>query len=145
MRTEQKAAVFPYLTIGFRINNEGQALYVTNSGLGPAIVKSVRVTDSLGTIKGGVLPYIEERLGTEMDSFKGYSTDLLIPGRLISDEQRLRVFRHSNEGKLGRYLSETFHFAFTEANPAVIEIEYESVYGDRWQVRSDEYTPQALE
>lgn len=118
---------------------------MTNSGLGPAIIKSVRVRDSLGTVEGGVLPYIEERLGTKVDSFRGYNTDLLMPGRLIPDEESLRVFRHSNKGKLGNYLSETFHFAFTEAKPAVIEIEYESVYGDRWRVRSDEYTPQALE
>ena len=145
MRTEQKAAVFPYLTIGFRINNEGQALYVTNSGLGPAIIKSVRVTDSLGTVEGGVIPYIEKRLGPRTKDFEDSSMDLLIPGRLIPDEQKLRVFKHSHEGPLGSYLGDTFRFAFSEAGHAVIEIEYESVYGERWLVRSDKYTPQALE
>jgi len=118
---------------------------VTNSGLGPAIVKSVRVTDSLGTVEGGVIPYIEKRLGPRRKDFEDSSMDLLIPGRLISDEQKLRVFKHSHQGPLGDYLGDTFRFAFSGAGHAVIEIEYESVYGDRWRVRSDEYTPQALE
>lgn len=45
MRQQQKASMYPYLTIGKNYNAEGFAIYLRNSGSGLARINSVELTD----------------------------------------------------------------------------------------------------
>lgn len=43
MRTQQKASVWPFVTMGQQYSSEGFALLASNKGIGPAKVESVRI------------------------------------------------------------------------------------------------------
>lgn len=45
MREQQKASLYPYLTIGQSYNDAGYGLYLYNKGIGPASINSFRVFD----------------------------------------------------------------------------------------------------
>ena len=46
MRSQQKASLYPYLTLGQQYDNEGFGLYLANKGIGPARINSFQVFNS---------------------------------------------------------------------------------------------------
>ncbi|MEM7573696.1 MAG: hypothetical protein AAF433_12375 [Bacteroidota bacterium] len=46
MRSQQKASLYPYLTIGQSYNEVGYGLYLHNKGIGPASINSFQVFDN---------------------------------------------------------------------------------------------------
>lgn len=140
MGEAQRASVMPYLEISMSVRGDRQVLRVTNTGIGPAMIREVRILTPDSVFQGG--PFVfSKRLINVSEDFDWYSTDLLIPDRLIIASQSLSAFSHSVEGTRGNWISDTFKFPYNPQGWAVIEISYESIYGDRWTSRSDQLAP----
>jgi hypothetical protein len=162
-RQMQHASVLPYLMISLYSNTQGIHIVLRNTGIGPALVEGARVRykgreiesdpydfyiglrpapAGLGVNKitsGRLIPAGEsiDMLGVDSDGFS-------MPNGNEVDERR-RVFLHD--------LLQTFEIAevprswyagegATNPEKAVIEIDYASVYGDRWRLRSDRFVPE---
>lgn len=135
----------PYVSINLSLGEGEQEIRVENSGLGPALIRSVKVITEQQAFEGDPYYFAKEQLGEQMDSLQKVSTDLLLPGRLIPANSSISAFSHGTKGTYGNYIVETYAFNFIRLGAAVLEVEYESVYGDRWMTRSDESVPVRLD
>lgn len=154
VRREQKASVMPYLKIsfsnGFDGENRYQQLQLTNQGLGPAKVEEIRIITPDTTLTKNPLSYIEDKVNDSI-LYKVIRADLVSPGRLIAAKERVEMLRLKNNNS-ENFLIKTFKFPDLyktflpiELNGNnIIEIEYASIYDDRWVVRSDGDQPKAL-
>lgn len=149
---EQKASVKPYLLIGFSTANQESQIFVGNEGLGPAYIESVSILDGDSVHETDPYRYLSPRL-SEMDTvFTNHLyVDLLFPGRAIPAAERVTMLRHPLNTQYGNLLIKTFAFpdyGFFPVDPshpgAVVRIIYKSIYGDRWEIRSDETVPRDL-
>jgi hypothetical protein len=156
-RETAHASVLPYLMIAVQSNNERAFLLVNNTGIGPAMIEEVRVREPNGDVFTGD-PYdyvISHPLPPEIAA---PDVDRIVPGRLIpagSTVDAVGVYG-DNRGKMLLELMREFElvdvpgswYRDTQLDPdterAVLEIDYKSVYGDRWRVRSDSNVPQPL-
>jgi hypothetical protein len=152
-RQAQSASVLPYLAFAITATNDDAYLTLRNDGVGPARLDAVRVHH-----KGRTTPldpfdfYLANRSGPKPP---GLSVDRVAPGRLLPANSTIRMLGVS--GGTGRIavLGEMITlFALADVPPswldelkahggdkAVIEIDYSSVYGDRWRIRSDQFVP----
>lgn len=151
MREAQKASVMPYLKMGYTFNTEHQSLVLSNNGLGPAKIEALRIVEGDNKSELDPIQYVRKKFN---DQDIGLSNiDLASPGRLIAADERLVMMRVDNSSDQN-YVVKSFQFpkdmiTFVvdttdfEAD-AYIEIEYSSVYGDRWVIKSNEEVPQEL-
>jgi len=150
MREAQKASVMPYLKISYTFNNDYQKLILANDGLGPAKIEGVRIIEGSDVLEVDPLQYIREK-------YRGHdlgisNIDLAAVGRLIAADERLEMIRLDNSKSQNYVINTfifpeemTFMFDSIQLKPkAYLEIEYSSVYGDKWVVRSNEEVPQEL-
>ncbi len=152
MRQEQQAVVMPYLSIAYsQANNSGQEyqqIHVTNQGLGPARIESIRVLENGKVFEGGPFRYFFDK----NDTLDFVRADIIAPGRLIAANDRIVTLTLDNI-KYRNVIVETFVFpdvlqSFIRTNKeptAVLEIVYSSVYGDKWVARSDESIPESID
>ena len=156
MRQAQRASVLPYVMIALHSNVDGVAIVVSNNGVGPALIKDVRVEKSGKTSEGDAYDYYT---ALYPDSGR-LSVDRMMPGRLVPAGASTKVLEVSGDGPtraafLARLLH-TFELAevprswyagvgATEPGKAIILITYESVFGERWRVRSDRAAPERIQ
>ena len=156
MRQAQRASVLPYVMIALHSNDRGVSIVVSNNGIGPALIGDVRIEKSGVATKGDAYDYYT---GLYPDSGR-LSVDRLMTGRLVPAGAAVEVLGVSGDAQqraafLAKVLG-TFDLAevppswytalgATQPNKAVIVITYESVYGERWRVRSDRGVPELLE
>jgi hypothetical protein len=155
MREQAKASVLPYLLIVFDTNNDGTYIALRNAGLGPALIDSIRVVRHGKTFDGD--PYAYYRSIEHDKALRAYR-DRVPPGMLVSAGQTLNMLGSTDPQSMYDELLRTFSFvaigddsdggpADGESPPpdkAVLEIEYSSVYGEHWRVRSDRVVPEPL-
>jgi hypothetical protein len=155
MRQAQRASVLPYVMIALHSNNDGVAIVVSNAGVGPALIKDVQVEKSGQVTKGDAYDYY-----TALYSDSGrLSVDRMMPGRLVPAGSSAKVLEVSGDGPTrAAFLAKLLHtfdlaevprswytgVGATAPGKAVIVITYESVYGERWRVRSDRMVPEAV-
>jgi len=155
MRQQQLASALPYLMIAMHANENGTAVVLSNNGVGPALVRDVRVQQGGRDVPGD--PYdFYTRLHPDSGQI---SVDKIIPGRLIPAGGSVEMLGvPARSARHLRFLGEVLHlFEFaevprswytgagaTERDKAVIVISYESVYGERWRVRSDRMVPERI-
>jgi hypothetical protein len=150
IREQQKASVLPYLLIEFNTTHDGSYIAVRNAGLGPALIERIQVIYENKTFEGDPYAYYNS---LEHDKASGVYRDRVLPGMLISAGQTLNMLGSVDPAAMQAELLRTFSFvavgdesAAADAPPdkAVLEIEYASVYGEHWRVRSDRVIPEAL-
>lgn len=128
VRKQQYMSVFPYLSMGNYHTGSPNYMYVLeNSGIGPALIKDVRVKYKGQTFYGDLPMYLRTKR-PELDSLEfGYSN--LAEGRLLPAEEQVNMIETMNNQAHADKLSEIINDDELE-----VIIEYESIYGERWRL-----------
>jgi len=155
IREQQKASVLPYLMIAFNSSDAGSYIALRNVGLGPAKIEQIRVRHDGKSFEGDPYQYYAKLEGAKVPADRLYR-DRVLPGMLIPSGTTLQMLGSPNSSVMYSELLGTFQFvavqdppssadaSATPANRAVLEIDYASVYGERWRVRSDRVVPEPL-
>jgi hypothetical protein len=155
IRDQQKASVLPYLMIAFNSSDAGSYIALRNVGLGPAKIEQIRIRYEGKSFDGDPYQYYAQLAGAKVPADRLYR-DRVLPGMLIPAGTDLQMLGSSNSSIMYSELLRTFQFVAVQdprpseettaapANRAVLEIEYASVYGERWRVRSDRVIPESL-
>jgi hypothetical protein len=158
MRESERASKLPYLYFSLVSNSQqGVEIVLYNSGIGPAIVDDVQV-------------HYEDRdvAADPYDFFMGLSEENRKSGAGVEKVQKGRLIAAGTAVPMLQFMPgpngwqvmldpmlKLFDFAdvprewYSHLAPAdlkhgVIEIEYSSVYGERWRIRSDRAVPDHL-
>lgn len=151
-RKHQRASVMPSLEIGYSMNNSDnklkESIWISNKGLGPAFIENVRIISNEKTIETdpyGILSKTQAK--NETTYF-----DRLYRGRIIPANDGVTTYEKITDSTSQVILKNYFKFPYeiyqiTPDNPekAIIEIIYKSIYGEKWQIRSDQSTPREIE
>jgi len=154
-RQAQHASVLPYLYFSLSANEEGVAVRLTNSGIGPAVIDDVRIHYQGREVAAD--PY-DFYLSVDPEAGKlALGVDKVQPGRLIpagATIQMLAARAVDSERMLSEFLrlfeiAEVPQSWYVNAGAsgkekAVVQITFSSVYGDRWRIRSDRIVPERL-
>ena len=147
IRQEQHASVLPYLRINY-IHPSNEELYwkIANTGLGPAIIKDVRVLHQGHAHVGNLYSFFAKNYG----QYPGYvMTDDITIGDMIpagSDERILGGDTTKSE-RLRRFFT-NIERAITEESEEdfpVLEITYSSIYNETWVVSVASTIPQKID
>ena len=113
-RKAQKAQVFPYLTIALSISEGDYRIMVANTGLGPALIKSVEVVTGEEVFEGDPYFFAREQLGEDLPGIERLSHDMIMPGRLIPANYTVFTFTHSAmTGEQRTFIVQNFKFTGT--------------------------------
>lgn len=147
IRKEQYMKVYPHLSLfNYGSNTLFYKYVLVNQGIGPALIKSVKVNTLDGENYKSLTGYLEDKL-SEKDSIWLYDSDL-VPGQLIPAEQTINLIGLFDDERIqsmelspntlkgSRKLRRIIN-----SDSLKIEIEYESIYGERWVIRNDENMP----
>jgi hypothetical protein len=152
-RQSAHASMRPYLYIQLMANDQGVHLLLSNSGIGPALIDDVRIQYQGREIAADPYDFFTAqrpdlaRLGVDVDK--------VLKGRLIPAGATIAMVGNSGSQKLLPDFLRLFEVAevprswyknlgVAGGDKAVIDITFESVYGDRWRVRSDRIVPDSL-
>ena len=122
MRTQQKMSVWPHITFAPSWSSDYLSLNLTNKGIGPAIIKNVKIEVNENQVDGvqEIMKYVPDSLKSEFT----YSS--LWRGQVIMAGESIQFFENNDPGTI-KYLLELFENGKTK-----IEICYCSVYDDCW-------------
>jgi hypothetical protein len=155
IREQQKAQALPYLLIAFNTSDKGSYIALKNVGLGPALIEHVRVHHAGQTFDGDPYAYYASLADAKVSPNNVYR-DRVLPGMLIpAGGDPTNMLGSMEPSSMKPELLRRFEFvAVPDASPkdgpaappekAVLEIDYASVYGEHWRIRSDRVTPERL-
>lgn len=161
IREQQKASVLPYLMIAYNSGDTGAYIALRNVGLGPARIERISVRRGGSSFDGDPYAYYATLADTKVPADRVYR-DRVLPGMLIPSGITLQMLGSPNPTLMAGELLRTFAFVAVQdpvpshgptadapagadaADKAVLEIDYASVYGERWRVRSDRVVPERL-
>jgi hypothetical protein len=127
-RRQQYASVLPYLQIRhIEMHYPTYKLSLINDGLGPAIIKSIKVINNGKEFLGDPSQYIIKSGILAKDTTLDFSMSNIYPGRLIPAGKQIDMITALGDMENAERLSNLFNNSET-----TIEIEYESVYEERW-------------
>ena len=125
---------------------------LSNSGIGPALIDEVRVRYQGREIVGDPFDFYT---GLKLEPTQTLSVDKVLPGRLIPAGATITMlgFGAVERPRMLKEMLRLFEVAevprswyadagVAKTEKAVVEILYSSVYGDRWQVKSDRIVPE---
>jgi hypothetical protein len=152
-RQSQHASMRPYLYIQLQSNAQGVHVLLSNSGIGPALIDDVTIHYKGRDIAADPYDFF---LGLSDENKKlPLGVDKVQKGRLIPAGATIQMMGSDGSEKLLPDMLRLFEIAevprswYADAgaaggDKAVIDITFESVYGDRWRVRSDRIVPDQL-
>jgi len=135
MRKQQLMSVFPYLDFSnYGTGGPNYKYILRNTGIGPAIVKSVKVYAD-GNTYDDIVYYLDDKF-TEKDSVQYYYSNVSA-GKMIPQGETVEMIsimgqKASSGIKIRQALSEIDVF---------IEIAYESVYKEEWIISNRASSP----
>lgn len=131
-------SVFPYLDMTNAGGGTPNYRYlVENNGIGPAIIKVVKIVDAKKRVFDDFAPFVTANL-TETDTFEYYHSNVSV-GRLIPEKETVQVIQIDGNRAGGLRLREIIN-----DDRVKIEIEYESIYGERWLLTNESNFPKKL-
>lgn len=153
---QQHMSVYPHLMLTSENGGSLNYTYIlTNKGVGPAIIEKVRITDGKGKVYDDLGLYLMDTIPEK------YHADFLISniteGQLISPGEKLELMAFNN--KRGFEYDQDSIIKKTKVEPIVLsnklysllndqnfymEIEYKSVYDERWKINNKTKAPQEL-
>ncbi len=134
-REQQYASVLPYLEIW---NSNGEARYqliLVNNGIGPAFIENVSIIyqDSVYTMDPAVFL---NQIISKSDSIENVGHSNIGKGRIIPAGTRINLLEIYEDQVNANKLRSWFNGANKiRKEVPEIEIEYSSVYGERWRVQ----------
>jgi len=134
-RKQQFMSVYPYLSFSnYGTGSPDYKFVLNNTGIGPAIIKSVKVYAD-GNTYDDIVFYLEDKF-TEKDSIR-YGHSNIWEGKMITPGEIVEAITVTD-----RKIASGLKIAEALFNYHVfIEIEYESVYGERWILSNRSTTP----
>ncbi len=147
VRKQQYMSVYPHLDLtNFNSGSLNYKYVLTNEGVGPAFVKEIHVKEKNGQAHESLVAYVEGALSEE-DSIAIHYSDLYA-GRLIPAGEEIILFGLSDNSYLNSYNlppntvegAETLRSLLNDES-IMIEIVYESIYGERWSINNHSYSP----
>lgn len=140
IREQQYMSVFPYIEMG----NIGSfttdyKFYLTNTGIGPAMIKKVSITNGDTTSQIDLATYLNLTI-EDKDSIR-FTHSNISPGQLIPPDRKIFIAEISKPDRLmGIRLYNKIH-----ADQLDFIIEYESIYGERWRLSYRNGQPEKLD
>ncbi|MBO6503594.1 MAG: hypothetical protein JJ850_13685 [Kordiimonadaceae bacterium] len=136
VRAEQKADVWPYISISQRYNEDGYAIVVANKGVGPARIQNLQVTFNGQQFKE-LDNVILATLGKEKAfSYELYRTSVIDSGVMSADEEA--VFFSVPWEPRTQQLAESWEQGLD------VSICYCSIYEDCWQASNRTTEPREI-
>jgi len=134
IKKQQYASVYPYLEMGFHGRGTEQMKFVlSNEGVGPAMIKSVQIRQKGEVYEGQFSGFLREMTDAE----KGDSIQYLA-GKMLAVGAHLDLIDCRNA-----YTSDRMSELISEYEMEV-EIEYESIYGERWRIGGGNKIPKKI-
>lgn len=128
IRQQQSATVLPYLEIWNSQSESRYSLMLMNNGIGPAFIREIRILYKGETFEKDPYTFFYDDI-TPPDSIERpvyYSN--VIPGRLIPAGEQVEMIGVQDNKASADFLRSIF----SDDSVARVEIEFESVYGERW-------------
>ena len=140
IRKQQYMSVYPYLDLGnYNSGTKSYRYVLKNNGIGPAILKSVRIQRGNGKAYQDLIDYVEAE-GPNWDSAPYYHANLSL-GRLIPANEEVSIIGAwediDSTGLRALYQSLNYE-------DLLIEIEYESIYEERWKASNQSGIPEKI-
>ena len=140
MRQQQAMSVYPHLQL---INNgTGSSDFkysLSNTGVGPALIKSVKINYQ-GKVYENMDLAIHLKRTISGDSID-FSHSNIIPGQLIPPNNTIHIAELNSGGSdSARKL-----YGFIHDKDLEFEIVYASIYGNRWLLSKKKYVPKKLD
>ncbi|MFD2517258.1 hypothetical protein [Salinimicrobium flavum] len=140
VRKQQYMSVFPYLEFqNHSVLSPNYKLVLKNKGIGPALITSRNIVIKGKTYDLDLGMYLEENLVSGDTAY--FNITNIRKGNLISEKEGIDlVVLEPNTSRSG--LEKLHGLIYNDSLEFVVE--YESVYGERWQVSSKSPTPRRI-
>lgn len=136
LRKEQYMSVFPYLELSNAGSYTPNYIYMLrNNGIGPAMIKAVKVTTKSGKVYDDIIFYVNDNIVPEDSIY--YTHSNINPGRLLPEKDLIQIIQLKSANKEGQIKIRDL----LNTDTAVIEIKYESIYGERWTITNQSDFP----
>lgn len=140
VRKQQYMSVLPYLEFqNHSVFSDDYKLVLKNKGIGPALITSRNILINGKTFDLDIGTYLSENL--KLEDSVNFNISNIRKGNLISEKEGVDLIElkaHANESGLEKL----YGLIYNDSLEFVVE--YESVYGERWQVSSKDPTPKRL-
>ncbi len=120
------------MVLGHRIIN----LFCKNDGIGPAIIKSIQVKTKDGIIYEDIIPYVVASIKEMRDSTLHFYHSNLNIGKLLPADSKIELVTTNDDLNTSKKLYEILNVEGLD-----ISIEYESIYGERWEINNNSSIP----
>jgi hypothetical protein len=122
MKTQQKMSAWPHLTFGPSWGHDYIIINLMNKGIGPAIIKKVRISIDNEPLDGihEIMHFFPDSLVSEF-TYSG-----LWEGQVVMAGENIQLFKNNNAKTVKYFLD------MVQANRIEFEICYCSVYEDCW-------------
>ncbi|MDF0708255.1 hypothetical protein [Flagellimonas okinawensis] len=157
LRKQQYMAAYPHLSL---MNEKSGTLQysfgLSNHGVGPAFIESVKVSASNDMVYDDIIHYVEKTIGKQ-DSINYVYSNLWV-GRLIPANEKINLIQLLDENMIKDWglvtTEKTTKSTLDRANKLYqilnddeidIEIIYSSVYGEKWRIGNHSNVPKKIE
>ena len=139
IRKQQYMSVFPYLELGdYGISTKNYKFVLENAGIGPALIKDFKVIYQGKVYEEDIATFLP-RIIDPKDTIGFYYANLEA-GRLIPPNSPIELLGISDK----KLKSANRLYDLVHKDDLTIEIEYESIYGERWQLSNTSSVPLKL-
>lgn len=139
IKKQQYASVYPYLEMGFHGRGTEQMKFVlSNEGVGPAMIKSVQIRRKGVVYEGRFSGFLREMTEIEKGDSIQYLYSDIVEGKMVAVGAHLDLIDCRNA-----YTSDRISELINEYEME-IEIEYESIYGERWRIGGGNRVPKKI-
>jgi hypothetical protein len=142
LRQQQHLSVLPYLSFGNeRTYSPNYQYTLTNNGIGPALIRSIRITNGDEVFQMDIPNFLQERVPA-FDSLSNITYSNIYPGRFMPAGEKIIILGVENSLEdangllqiLGELQKEGFDF----------ELEYCSIYDRCWRIKTSGTAPEPL-
>lgn len=138
MRKQQYMSVYPHLSLmNYGTHTPNYKYVLANDGIGPAILKSIVVKTKDGKTYKDIIPYVVASIIQMRDSTLGFYHSNIHVGQLLPADSKIELII-ANDNKIST--SEKL-YNILNADGLDINIEYESMYGERWKITNNSDIP----
>lgn len=142
MRKQQYLSVLPYLSVGIENGfSPDYKLVLTNNGIGPAFIESVRVKYE-GKEYDKDLPSLLLSIDVGFDTLSSVSYSNIYAGRMIPAGERVEILAVDNSLEDARLLLKIL--ADLQENGFDFELIYRSIYEEKWRLTANSTVPEKI-
>ncbi|MEM6807557.1 MAG: hypothetical protein AAF696_39530 [Bacteroidota bacterium] len=150
IRKQQYMAVYPHLKLAHAASGSlDYRFQLSNKGIGPAMIHEIVVSDSNGNVYENMGEFLLTRISIK-DSIWPYNSDIY-EGQLIQAGESIDLFGLMSVERTDEYAyppntvegSKKLRTAFNDGE-FQLKIIYESIYGERWEIKWGELSPEKL-